>query len=331
MTPSKPTILVTGGSGTFGRAFVRAMRGRARIVAMSRNAEMRYRLEQELASDDLIVAPGDVRSLNDLHDLMGLVPHVDCIIHAAAEKHVHTGQKYQNYVRDVNVGGALNVLEIAEMYRVPQVIALSTDKACEPSNYYGETKRDAERVFLRDAVFPKCTVVRYGNVIGSSGSVLPLFVKQRESGVMTVTDLRATRFFMPVSAESPWQVVQEPGRRRVMSSVELVQYAMAHGMGQDILVPSIPSGTIQNLAEEIGPACRIVETGLKSGEKLHEKLIADDEVERTYRSEGGVYRILPKPDPGLWPVGAGFRHTSDAHPQRISIEEALEAQPCHYV
>jgi UDP-N-acetylglucosamine 4,6-dehydratase len=315
--------LITGGSGTFGRAFIQALlaTNAERIVAVSRNSEQRYRLQQDFRDPRLIVAPGDVRNIGDLHRVCEVAGDVDVLIHAAAEKHVSTGQMFREYVHDVNVGGTLNVIELAAARRIAKVVALSTDKACEPCNYYGETKAVAEKLFV-DAGH---TVVRYGNVVGSSGSVLPLFIKQRESGRITITDRRMTRFFMPIT-DAPfarWSVLQEPGRQPVMSAVGLVRYAIARGGPGDILIPTIPSGSIEDLAEQIGPDCVLEEVGIRDGEKLHEQLIADHELPRTYRLTDGVFAVLPAAVSYLVPVLAqtpGFRYTSDANPQRLRVE-----------
>lgn len=326
MTLRGQTVLLTGCSGTFGWAFIRyALRqGVDRIVGVSRNAEMRYRLQQAYADPRLIVVPGDVRIPADLDRAADVAGQIDLLIHAAAEKHVSTGQLYREYTYDVNVRGAEHVVALAASAGIERVVALSTDKACEPVNYYGETKALAEQVFLMAGR----TVVRYGNVIGSSGSVLPLFLKQAARGRITITDRRMTRFFMPVADDSPWGVIQEPGGQPVMSAVGLVAYAIEHGIGGQIFVPTIPSGTILDLAEQIGPGCTIEETGIRDGEKLHEQLIADDEVPRTYRFLDGVYVVHQAPVHYMAPVESTFRHRSDVNPQplRIAFTEALEAQ-----
>lgn len=317
--------LVTGGSGTFGRAFIQSAlaSGAERIVAVSRNSEQRYRLQQDFPDQRLLVAPGDVRLLSDLHRVCEIAGEIDVLIHAAAEKHVSTGQLFREYVYDVNVHGAQNVIELAESRRITRVVALSTDKACEPVNYYGETKAIAEGLFVAAG----CTVVRYGNVTGSSGSVLPLFIKQRASGRITVTDRRMTRFFMPITDApfSQWGVLQEPGREPVMSAVGLVKFAIQHGRPGDILVPTIPSGSIQDLASQIAPDCVIEEVGIRDGEKLHEQLIADAEVPRTYRLTDGVFVVMPAAVSYMVPVESSFRYTSDTNPQPLRIEETVAA------
>lgn len=307
------TYLITGGSGTFGHAFIRHIlkQPNTRVVSMSRNSEMRYALEQLYRGDDrVIVAPGCVRQPADIEAVFQESGNVDVLIHAAAEKHIGTGERFRPYTYDNNVNGARNIIAAAQAHGVGKLVALSTDKACEPKNYYGETKRAAEQLFVNAGY----CVVRYGNVTGSSGSVLPLFIKQRETGRITVTHREMTRFFMPVSYDSNWTVLQEPGRVPVMSAVELVQYAIDYGRGGEIFVPSIPSGSIVDVASQIGPECTIEETGIRPGEKLHEKLIADEEIPHTYQLSDGVFVVMSRPVP------RDFSHSSDVNPQRLVIQ-----------
>lgn len=323
------TVLITGGSGSFGRAFISYLLKHDladRIVSISRNAEMRYRLEQDMADPRLIVVPGDVRYSADLEAAYD--GPVDVLIHAAAEKHVGTGQTHSQYVQAINVGGAKHVIGYARRQGVQTVIALSTDKACAPINRYGQSKLDAEALFVRATSEhgPRFSVVRYGNVIGSSGSVLPLFVRQRTAGRLTVTDLRMTRFFMSLSPDSDCRVYQEPGCRAVMSAVELVMYAIEHGRGSEVLIPTIPSGTIQNLAQEVGPNCRIEEIGIRPGEKLHEELIASDESRRAWVTTDGVFILMPDdrvPSQPARRVPEGFTYTSADSPQPMRLEEGV--------
>lgn len=321
------TILVTGGTGTFGTAFVRhaLAQNAGRVIAVARNSEARYRLQQAYPDPRLTVWPCRVDVKADVEAVFALAGHIDLVVHAAAEKHVTTGEMFAGYTRDVNVGGAVHLIE-AVMGRSTRLIALSTDKACEPCNFYGETKAEAERLFIAAGH----TVVRYGNVVGSSGSVMPLFIRQRAEGRITITDRRMTRFFMPIADDSPWRVQQMPSGHAVMSAVGLVQFAIEQGHGGEIFIPTIPSGTIQNLAEQIGPDCVIDETGIRPGEKLHEKLIADGEVPRTYRYLDGVFVVLPAPVSYMTPVEPTFRYTSDvdAQPLQIIENQSREDQLC---
>jgi UDP-N-acetylglucosamine 4,6-dehydratase len=313
------TVLITGGTGTFGSAFVRhalAMNA-ARVIAVARNSEARYRLQQAYRDPRLTVWPCRVDVKADVEAVFALAGHIDLVVHAAAEKHVTTGEMFAGYTRDVNVGGAYHLIDVVNRDRSTRLIALSTDKACEPCNFYGETKAEAERLFIAAGH----TVVRYGNVVGSSGSVMPLFIRQRAAGRITITDRRMTRFFMPIADDSPWRVQQMPSGHAVMSAVGLVQFAIEHSHGGEIFIPTIPSGTIQNLAEQIGPECVIDETGIRPGEKLHEKLVADDEVSRTYRLIDDVFVVEPAPVFYMTPVEPTFRYTSDVDAQPLQIVE----------
>lgn len=329
------TILVTGGSGSFGRAFIATTLATSddRILSVSRNAALRYDLEQahlrHVQSSRLVVLPGDVRSVNDLEPAFDLGP--DCVVHAAAEKHVGTGQRYQSYTWGINVGGAHSIIDLAIRYKVGRVLALSTDKACDPVNFYGETKQEAEEEFLAadaEQCGPWFSLVRYGNVVASSGSVVPLFLQQRESGVLTVTDRRMTRFAMPI-ADPPFCEfpVSYDNGASVMSAVRLVQTALRDMRGGEIFVPRIPSASIQQLAEQIGPDCTIDEIGIRDGEKLHEALISPAEAERTYQRPDGLYVILAPhrgPEADWVRVPAGFSYTSE-QTQMIHVTAAVLA------
>lgn len=331
------TTLITGGTGSFGRAFITHVLAHDlvdRIVSVSRNAEMRYRLEQDIPDRRLIVVPGDVRHLADLEAAFD--GPIDTLIHAAAEKHIGTGQTHEHYVRAINVGGAVQVSHFAIGRGVRRVVALSTDKACAPLNAYGHSKAVAEQILTIGAptaaalagVSTRFSVVRYGNVVGSSGSVLPLFIRQRASGRLTVTDLRMTRYFMALSPSAAFQVYQEPGRRSVMSAVDLVLFALEHMAGGEIFIPEIPSATIANLADELRGDAVVDEVGIRDGEKLHEELVAPAESDRCWRTEQGVYVLMPTasdiPSIAADRVLRGFAYTSADHPQPLRIE--LEAR-----
>lgn len=330
------TVLVTGGTGSFGRAFIRYVLAQGlvdRVISVSRNAEMRYRLEQDLHDPRLLVVPGDVRHWDDLE--AAYEGPIDLIVHAAAEKHIGTGQTHGHWVAAINVGGAANVARFALQCRVPRVVALSTDKACAPINTYGRSKAEAEHIFTieapaaaRYANETRYAVVRYGNVVGSSGSVIPLFIRQRESGTVTVTDRRMSRYWMPLSPEADVRVFQEPGGRAALSAVELVLYAVEQMQGGEIFVPRIPSASVQDLAAAIAPGCDIREIGIRDGEKLHEDLIAVDEAERTWETPDGIFVIVAiggQPPPGSVRVPAGFTYSSDQHLQPVRFQEGQSA------
>lgn len=279
------TVLITGGTGSFGRAFIAYVLKNnlsEKIISMSRNAEMRYKLEQDFPDARLAVVPGDVRQLEDLHRCYSGT--VDVMIHAAAEKHILTGEHHAHYVKDINVGGAKNVVAYAIESGVKCLIALSTDKACSPINEYGKSKASAEQIVVNAGY----TCVRYGNVAGSSGSVIPLFLKQQQSGEITVTDRNMTRFHMPLSPDSEMQVYD--GAEKVMSAVDLVLYAIKNSIGAEIFVPQIPSSTIGDLANAFA-GCTIKEIGIRAGEKMHEDLISKAEANRCWITDDGVYVI----------------------------------------
>lgn len=317
------TVLVTGGTGSFGRVWIAHLlkEGLAdRVISFSRNASLRYQLRQDIPDARLTVWAGDVSDLNDFDGL----PHVDTIVHAAAEKHIDTAEARPYWVVKTNVWGSEQVIRFARARGIApsRVVALSTDKACNPCNVYGRTKSTAESTFQHAGYIG----VRYGNVIGSSGSVVPLFLAQRQRGRLTVTDRRMTRYFMPLSDDSPFNVRQHHGAK-VMSAVGLVQYALEHGAGGEIFIPEIPSGSIQGLAEAISPDTAIEEIGIRPGEKLHEELIHPSEADRCWRTDDGVYVLLPSPSsvPSMPAVrvAPGFSYASNHQPSEI-----LEVQVC---
>jgi len=315
------TLMITGGTGSFGRAFIAHLLKHdmaEQIVSVSRNAEMRYRLEQDYPDPRLLVVPGDVRHANDLeHCYRG---PIDTVVHAAAEKHIVTGERHTHYVNDINVLGARNIVDFAVTHGVSTLVALSTDKACSPINAYGKTKAKAEKI-VSDAGY---TSVRYGNVAGSSGSVIPLFIKQQKTGEITVTDKNMTRFHMPLSPDADVMVYEEPHSRPVLSAVELVIYAIRNGIGGEIFVPRIPSSTVGSLAMGF-PDCAIKEIGIRPGEKMHEDLISEKESDRCWLNDDGVYVILRDADMELRNgkrVPQGFRYTSADDPQMLQLVQS---------
>lgn len=323
-------VLVTGGTGSFGRAFISHLLKHdlaEAVVSMSRNATQRYGLRQAIPDTRLQVLAGDVTDSTDLDSM----PGVDTIVHAAAEKHIDTGEQAPHWVRKNNVGGALRVVEFARRRGISRVLALSTDKACNPCNEYGRSKAEAETVFV-GAGF---SCVRYGNVVNSAGSVLPLFIEQRKLGRLTVTDRRMTRYFMPLSDDAEMPVFQEPGCKPVMSAVGLVLYALEHMCGGEVFIPTIPSGRIQDLAEGVGRGCVIDEIGIRPGEKLHEELIHSSEAFRCWLTDDGVFVVMSTADAApsvpAERVPPGFSYDSGQQPQRIQVlfpGEAHEVQSC---
>ena len=325
------TVLVIGGSGSFGTAFIRTLLEdnlADRVVSVSRNAAKRYDLEQAIPDRRLSVVPGDVRQPEDLWPLFE--QHPDVVVVAAAEKHIGTGEKYRDYASATNVEGAWNVIEHCHDYGVKRTLALSTDKATQPiANHYGQTKADAEEAYIAGSEHGcMMSLIRYGNVVGSSGSVIPLFMKQRQNGRLTVTDRRMTRYWMPLDdpGRCDLYVLQEPGSQPAMSAVRWALLALEHMQGGEIFVPEIPSATVEDVARAIAPDAEIVEIGIRDGEKLHEDLIAPAESDRTWRVPFGGWAITPADyngDARGWSkVLPGFQYRSNQCLQPVRLERA---------
>lgn len=312
MHPAFRTILVTGGTGTFGKAFLeRALRDPrlSRLTVFSRDELKQSELRRQYRDRRLEFVIGDVRDREAVRNALAL-ERFDLVIHAAALKQVGTGEAFPEEVIQTNIRGAQHVVSAALEANVRRVVALSTDKAVQPINLYGRTKAVAESIVLaanaracRLDRLTRFSIVRYGNVLGSRGSVVPLFLEQQRAGVFTVTDVRATRFWM-----------------RIDQALDAVEHAAAAMEGGEIFVPQIASGRVADLAKAIGPTCAITETGLPRGEKLHELLIAPEELAHTYLVDG-YYVISSRPHGE--PVSSAFYYRSDQDPQPISYDEAI--------
>jgi FlaA1/EpsC-like NDP-sugar epimerase len=205
---------------------------------------------------------------------------IDCVIHAAAMKHVHIAEYNPDECVKTNIGGAENVIKASLSCGVSKVVALSTDKACAPINLYGATKLTSDKLFIaanniRGTQDIRFSVVRYGNVMGSNGSVIPFFLNKKESGVLPITDPNMTRFNISLQG-----------------GVDMVMHALDHAWGGEILVPKIPSYRIMDIAEAIGPDCEKPVIGIRPGEKIHEEMITASDSFYTY-DLGKYYAILP--------------------------------------
>lgn len=279
------SILLTGGTGSFGKAFVKTILTRfpgvQRLVVFSRDELKQFEMAQEFPRQtygQLRYFIGDVR---DHARLRRACEGVDTIVHAAAMKQVPTAEDNPMECILTNVHGAKNVLDAALDCDVNRVVALSTDKAAAPINLYGATKLCSDKLFVaannikgkRNLTF---SVVRYGNVMGSRGSVIPFFMKKRESGVLPITDETMTRF----------NISLEEG-------VEMVIHALHTALGGEIFVPKIPSYRITELAKAIGPECKVEIVGIRPGEKIHEEMITTSDSFMTVDS-GRYYVILPQ-------------------------------------
>jgi UDP-N-acetylglucosamine 4,6-dehydratase len=255
---------------------------------------------------------GDVR---DVTRLRRAFSDVDVVIHAAALKQVPACEYNPIEAVETNITGARNVIEAALDAAVPRVLSLSTDKAVNPINLYGATKLVAEKLFVQANAYSgprpiRFSCVRYGNVFGSRGSVIPLFLKQRASGLLTVTDPRMTRFWISL----------EMGVRFVIDCVERMH-------GGEIFVPRIPSTTIMDIAQAVAPEAKIEKIGIRPGEKLHEVLVSEDEARHTVELDD---RFVIQPTHPWWAtksweggrsLQAGFRYSSDSNTEMLGVDE----------
>jgi UDP-N-acetylglucosamine 4,6-dehydratase len=299
-------ILVTGGTGSFGTAFVkRVLKDEPhRLVIFSRDEQKQHALERELDHPSLRFFIGDVRDRDRLELAMR---GIDIVVHAAAMKIIPTCERDPYECLHTNVLGAENVARAALRTGVQQVIALSTDKACAPLNLYGASKLAAEKLFVAAngvaAGNTRYAVVRYGNVVGSRGSVIPLFKALAAQGKpLPVTDLAMTRFWITLD-----------------QAVEFVLASLANMAGGEIFIPKIPSMRIVDLCEAIGPGLPRDIVGIRPGEKLHETLLTADEA-RVAVDGVGRYVILP---PGAAPPKppASFCYSSDSNDHWLTVEE----------
>lgn len=312
------TILVTGGTGSFGRKFIeivlRSYQPR-RLIVFSRDELKQHEMRQQFPDGDdspMRYFLGDIRDRDRLYRAF---VGVDIVVHAAALKQVPACEYNPFEAIQTNIIGAKNIVDAAIDQGVKRVVAISTDKAVSPVNLYGATKLCAEKLIVRANAYSGASgtlfaCVRYGNVVGSRGSVVPLFRQQRASGTVTITDPRMTRF---------WITLEQ--------GVNLVLYAIAHMQGGEVFVPKIPSMNIMDLARAIAPGCAIQEIGIRPGEKLHEMLISEDEARHTTELDD-VYVIYPE-NPS-WPLKApehgrrlpdGFSYTSNTNERWLSVAE----------
>jgi UDP-N-acetylglucosamine 4,6-dehydratase len=316
------TILITGGTGSFGRActaeLLESHEPKA-IRVFSRDELKQTEMQAELNDDQrLRFLIGDVR---DRDRLARATRGVDLIIHAAALKHVPVAEYNPFEAVQTNIIGTENVVSAAIDNEVPRTIMLSTDKAVNPSNLYGATKLCAEKIVTQGNAYAADSVarfscVRYGNVVGSRGSVVPLFIKQAESGELTITDERMTRF---------WITLRQ--------AVEFVLGRVDTMEGGEVYVPKIPSMRVVDIAEAIAPGANQRITGIRPGEKLHEAMLTEDESRHAFELDDS-YLIFPEfptwrsnPFSGGKPLCDGFRYSSDLNPEWLSIDQLREMMP----
>jgi len=320
------TILITGGTGTFGKAFVETVLnkypGVRRLVVFSRDELKQFEMSQVFSPEKYPCMRYFIGDIRDRNRIKRALEDVDYVIHAAALKQVPTAEYNPTEVINTNIMGAQNLIEACLDSSVKKVIALSTDKAAAPVNLYGATKLCSDKLFVaanrykgdRELGF---SVVRYGNVMGSRGSVIPFFLsKAKENGVIPITDTNMTRFNILLS-----------------EGVEMVLWSLENSKSAEIFVPKIPSYRITDLAEAIGPDCKHENIGIRPGEKVHEEMITESDSWCTV-DLGTYYAILPSGDKqyveeychltGANPVTKGFSYNSGTNPDFLSVDEIRE-------
>ena len=316
------TILITGGTGSFGKAFTKILLRSykpKKLIIFSRDELKQYEMAQVFSRDIfpcLRFFIGDVRDKERLHRALN---GVDFIIHAAALKQVPAAEYNPFEAVKTNIIGAQNVINVALDHGVKKIIALSSDKATSPANLYGATKLCSDKLFVAANSYvtrddSRLSVVRYGNVIGSRGSVIPLFLKQRETGKLSITDTRMTRFWLSLE-----------------QSANFVMQCLEKMVGGEIFVPKIPSMNIMDLAKAVCSECKTQIIGIRSGEKLHETLITNDDAPNTIEFSD---HYVVKPafhffqrrfcEDGCRPVPEDFEYNSYTNPWKLSVDKMRE-------
>lgn len=309
------TILLTGGTGSFGRAFIKFLlekkdfNGTIRIF--SRDEFKQYQLQQHYLGDPrLRFLIGDVREKDRLHRAM---QDVDIVIHAAALKHITIAEYNPFEVIKTNIIGSQNVVEVAIDAKIKQAILISSDKAAYPISLYGATKLAAERIFVQGNIYVSnqqtaFAVARFGNIIGSRGSVIPLFETQRQSGILSLTHPNMTRFWITPS-----------------QAASFVLMSLSKMKGGEIFVPKLPSIKVIDLARAIAPRTKYRFTGIRQGEKIHEELMTKQEL-RSSKAFNSYYVIYPETKKGVSQSTEkgrkeGILYRSDNNPWQLNIKE----------
>ncbi len=319
------SILITGGTGSFGKAFVKTVLARypqvRRLVIYSRDELKQFEMQQVFSDREYSGLRYFIGDIRDEARLRRALEGIDVVVHAAALKQVPAAEYNPFECIKTNVLGAQNLIEACLDSGVKRVIALSTDKAAAPINLYGATKLCSDKLFVagnnirggRDIRF---SVVRYGNVMGSRGSVIPFFLERRKSGVLPITDPNMTRFNISLD-----------------EGVDMVLWSIEHALGGEVLVPKIPSYRITDVATAIDPNCRQEIVGIRPGEKVHEEMITSSDSVNTV-DIGHYFAILPTS--GQFDIDAynrqfkgklvapGFAYDSGSNPDFLSVEQLRE-------
>ncbi len=315
-------ILVTGGTGSFGKQFIRTILkqypGIKKLVVFSRDELKQYEMSIEFPESKYPAMRYFLGDVRDPQRLKRAFENIDIVIHAAALKQVPAAEYNPMEFIKTNVMGAENIINAALETGVTDVVALSTDKAAAPINLYGATKLCSDKLFvaannIRGETNKKFSVVRYGNVMGSRGSVIPFFLEKRKSGTLPITHTEMTRFNITLN-----------------EGVDMVLYALEHSWGGEIFVPKIPSYKITAVAEAIAPKCTLVDVGIRPGEKLHEDMITETDSLSTI--EFPKYYVILPTTPTWNPedlmkakngkrVAMGFKYCSGTNDQWLTPEE----------
>lgn len=325
------SLLITGGTGSFGQKFVEVVLKKfpeiKRLVVFSRDELKQYEMALKYPSNQFPQIRFFIGDVRDSARLKRACEGIDIIVHAAALKHVPIAEYNPMECISTNVIGAENVVRAALDNRISRVVALSTDKAAAPINLYGATKLCSDKLFIaannmKGSRELSLSVVRYGNVLGSRGSVVPFFLKKRNEGVLPITHPDMTRF----------NITLEEG-------VEMVLYAIENAWGGELFVPKIPSYRITDVVKAIGPDCRTEVVGVRPGEKLHEEMITETDSFSTY--DCGKYFVImptiPIWDPSKWlrafdakKVEQGFQYSSGTNDTWLTVDE-IRSLICKHV
>lgn len=279
------SILITGGTGSLGKALTKTIFEKwpnvKRLVIYSRDEQKQFIMDQEYPVSKYPAIRYFIGDVRDKERLIRAMNGIDYVIHAAAMKHVHIAEYNPDECVKTNIGGAQNVIDACLATNVKSVVALSTDKACAPINLYGATKLASDKLFvaannIKGSNPIKFSVVRYGNVMGSNGSVIPFFINKKKEGVIPITDPNMTRFNIPIQG-----------------GVDMVLYALDNAWGGEIFIPKIPSYRITEVAQAVAPECEHRVIGIRPGEKIHEEMITASDAFNTY-DLGTYYTILPQ-------------------------------------